>query len=120
MDVSITTALAIGTAVFTAAGAWVTVRGSTVRHEAALEKIEKTRAMDLELSRREASVLEARVLDRLKEYSDKRDEQGRRIGRLDQRLSVMQGLLGAAEGGGGRRRSGTGSIPLVVEDDSGS
>jgi hypothetical protein len=116
MDVSIATALAVGTAVFTAAGAWVTVRGATVRHETALEKIEKTRATDLELGRREAAVLESRVLDRLKEYSDKRDEQGRRIGRLDQRLSRVEGLIASEPP---RRRAVTGAIPIQSDEDTG-
>lgn len=120
MEVQIGTAIAIATAVFTAGGAWVTVRNTTLRLEMQREK-------DAELAKKESEKLEARVSERLKEYADKKDDQARRIGKVEGRVSVLEGrsamledlrtaIIGEAPPPR-RRSTNAGGIPRVPADE---
>ena len=129
MDVAIGTAVAVGTALFTAGGAWIAVKGATDRLlaqrktdteaqakalEVAIDRIEAQRATDTAAQAKELERVELRVNERLREYAEKKDDQARRIGRTEERCSSIEGSIGlggvsgpvdmGAAGGGRVRR----------------
>jgi hypothetical protein len=111
VEVQLSTVLAIGTAVFTAGGAWFTVRSATQRLELQREK-------DTELAAAATEKLEQRVSERLKEYGEKKDDQARRIGRVEQRVSQLEGRLTYTDEGTRRRiPTAAAGIPLSPGED---
>jgi hypothetical protein len=116
MEVQLSTAIAIATAVFTAGGAWFTVRSSTQRLEAQRDK-------DTTVAEQQREKLEARVAERLKEYGEKKDDQARRIGRVEERVSKLEGRssmlddIAAAIVPQQRRRTNAGGVPRVTTAD---
>ena len=122
--------VAIGTALFTAGGAWIAVKGATerlaVQLKAATDRLEAQRNTDTAAQAKELERVEVRVNERLREYSEKKDEQARRIGGTEQRCSSLEGLIGIGGSGpidlgagGGRVRRGTRpQLPIVGDDES--
>lgn len=110
MEVELGTAVAVATAIFTAGGAWFTVRSTTQRLEAQREK-------DTALAGAAMEKLEGRVTERLREYGEKKDDQARRIGRVEQRMSVVEGRLQSEDGGGRRRLTAGMGVPIPSDSD---
>jgi len=124
MNIDLGMAISIGTTLFIAGGAWVTVRNATQRLELQREK-------DTAVAEKQAEKLEERVTERLKEYAEKKDDQARRIGKVEGRVSLLEGrssmledirtaIVGDAPAPR-RRPTNAGGIPRVpaAEEESG-
>jgi hypothetical protein len=109
VNVELSTAISIGVAIFTAGGAWFTVRSTT-------QRLELQRERDESRAKEAMKDLESRLQDRLKEFTEKKDDQGRRIGAMEQRLALLEGRALGGESRAHRRSTAGLGIPITEDD----
>jgi hypothetical protein len=110
VEIPLGTVIAVGTTIFVAGGAWYTVRSSTLR-------LESQRDKDTAAQTKANEVIEGRVNERLREYNEKKDDQARRIGRCEQRVSVLEGRLHGDDPPRRRVLTAGGGVAIESEED---